>query len=166
MLRPAIGWRISDQFTAYLGYAHVITGTSDAVATNENRVFQQLNWTIGRIGAVAISSRTRLEERWRNDGADMAWRLREMIRLAVPVSTPASGRPARALAWSETFIALNDADWKVASGFDQQRTFIGAELPILKSSTMEVGYLNQIVRQPTGGQRMNHAVSLTFFIRT
>jgi len=166
LLRPAIGWRLSDRFTAYMGYARVVTDTSDTAETNEDRLFQQLNWTIGSVGTAAISSRTRLEERWRNDGSDMGLRLREMIRVAVPVSTPASGRPARALAWSETFIALNNTDWKVTSGFDQQRSFIGAELPILKRSTLEIGYLNQIVRIPTGGQRMNHTLSVTFFLRT
>jgi len=43
LLRPAIGWRLSDRFTAYMGYARVVTDTSDTAETNEDRLFQQLN---------------------------------------------------------------------------------------------------------------------------
>jgi Protein of unknown function (DUF2490) len=165
LLRPAIGWRLSDKVTAYLGYARVETGTSDTLSTHEDRLFQQLNAPLFQIGSAAVTSRTRLEERWRNDGDEMGLRLRQMFRVAAPLATPPKGRPVRALAWSETFIGLNNTDWAAKSGFDQQRSFIGVEAPILDKSTIELGYLNQIVKRPSGGQRMNHILSITVFFR-
>ena len=64
----------------------------------------------------------------------------------------------------EGFVALNDTDWGARGGFDQLRTFVGAELPLPGASTIEAGYLNQLV-DGAGTTRMGHTVSLALFIR-
>ena len=158
LLRGALGWKLSPKVTVYQGYAHVMAGDA-----NDERSFQQLNWAIGKPFRGELSSRTRLEQRWRSNGQDMGWRLREMLRYEKPLK---SGNDAiNALVYAEGFAALNSTDWGAKSGFDQLRSFIGAELGLPGNSTAELGYLNQFVNQSGGRTRVNHVASITFFFR-
>lgn len=163
LLRGAIGWKLSPSVTLYQGYAHVETPVKKEPSFNEERSFQQLSWNIGKPLGGALSSRTRLEQRWRSDGGDTGWRLREMLRYEHALSEDRQG-PA-ALLWSELFVALNDTDWGARSGFDQLRTFVGVELPIGGASTAEIGYINQTIDQTLGRTRINHAASVTAWFR-
>jgi hypothetical protein len=91
----------------------------------------------------------------------MGLRLREMVRLEIPVAR----NGLAVLGYAELFLALNDTDWGARSGFDQLRSFVGAEIPLAGKSTIELGYLNQTIDQPAGRRRMNHALSLSLFFR-
>lgn len=162
ILRGALGWQLSRNLTVYQGYAHVVLPMDGGKDVNEERSFQQVTWTIGRPWNGELSSRTRLEQRWRSDGDDMGWRLREMLRYEKPLM---AGSKVNALIYAEGFAALNDTDWGARTGFDQLRSFLGAELGTGGKSTIEVGYLNQLVNQPAGNRRVNHVASLTFFFR-
>lgn len=163
LLRGAVGWKLSPRLTVYQGYAHVAVPVEGGRDVNEERSFQQLSWTIGRPWGGELSSRTRLEQRWRSDGEDMGWRLREMLRYEKPLK-PGSNA-VNALIYGEGFAALNSTDWGAKGGFDQLRSFIGAELGLGGASTAEVGYLNQIINQRGGNARVNHVGSITLFFR-
>lgn len=161
ILRGAIGVKLSDRATFYQGYARVITPRDTMRDLAEHRSFQQLSWVIGKPFGGEFSTRTRFEQRWRNDGADMGLRLRGMARLEIPVAH--SGLAA--LGYAEGFAALNDTDWGARAGFDQVRSFIGAEIPLAGRSTIELGYLNQTINQRGGRHRMNHMLSFGLFAR-
>ncbi len=163
LLRGAVGWKLSPSATVYQGYAHVVVPTEGGRDVNEERSFQQLNLALGQPWKGDLSSRTRLEQRWRSDGNDMGWRLREMIRYEKPLK--ADSDAINALVSAEAFIALNDTDWGARGGFDQLRTFVGAELGLPGKSTAEIGYLNQVIDQSSGRTRMNHVASLSVFFR-
>lgn len=162
-LRPALGWQASPAVSLYGGYAYVHTDSRVQRATREHRGWQQLSWTLGPTAIGTLSSRTRLEQRWRNDGDDTGWRLRQMLRTAVPLAP--GPHPVKALASVETFVALNGTDWGARAGFDQLRSFAGVELPLKGKSTIEAGYLNQIVNARHGVTRVNHVLSLALFVR-
>ena len=163
LFRGAIGWKFSPSVTLYQGFAHIVVPVEGGKDVNEERSFQQINWTLGKPWAGKLSSRTRLEQRWRSDGDDMGWRLREMLRYEKPLK-PGSDA-LNALVYAEGFIALNDTDWGVRGGFDQLRSFIGAEVGLPGASTLEVGYLNQVINQRGGDTRVNHVASVTLFFR-
>ena len=163
LFRGALGWKVSPTITVYQGYAHVVVPIEGGRDVNEERSFQQLNWALGRPWRGELSSRTRLEQRWRSDGGDTGWRLREMIRYEKPLR-PGSDA-VNALVYAEAFVAFNDTDWGARSGFDQLRSFIGAEVGLPGASTLEIGYLNQVVDQTRGRTRINHVASLTLFFR-
>lgn len=163
LFRGALGWKFSPSLTLYQGFAHVVVPIDEGTDVNEERSFQQLSWTLGKPLGGELSSRTRLEQRWRSDGDDMGWRLREMIRYEKPLK--ANSDAVNALFYAEGFAALNDTDWGARSGFDQLRSFIGAELGLPGASTLEVGYLNQIINQRAGNTRVNHVASVTLFFR-
>ena len=163
LFRGAIGWKFSPSVTLYQGFAHIVVPVEGGKDVNEERSFQQINWTLGKPWAGKLSSRTRLEQRWRSDGDDMGWRLREMLRYEKPLN-PGSDA-LNALVYAEGFVALNDTDWGVRGGFDQLRSFIGAEVGLPGASTLEVGYLNQVINQSRGDTRVNHVASVTLFFR-
>ena len=163
LFRGAMGWKFSPSVTLYQGFAHIVVPVESGKDVNEERSFQQINWTLGKPWAGELSTRTRLEQRWRSDGDDMGWRLREMLRYEKPLN-PGSDA-LNALVYAEGFVALNDTDWGVRGGFDQLRSFIGAEVGLPGASTLEVGYLNQVINQRGGDTRVNHVASVTLFFR-
>ncbi|MEC3911162.1 DUF2490 domain-containing protein [Sphingobium sp. CR2-8] len=163
IFRGALGWKFSPSITLYQGYAHVVVPIEGGRDVNEERSFQQLNWALGKPWGGELSSRSRIEQRWRSDGHDMGWRLREMLRYEKPLR-PGSDA-VNALVYAEGFVALNDTDWGARGGFDQLRSFLGAEIGLPGASTLEVGYLNQLVNQRGGNTRVNHVASVTLFFR-
>ena len=163
LLRGAVGWKLSPNLTVYQGYAHVTLPVDGARDVNEERSFQQVSWIMGKPWGGELSSRTRLEQRWRSDGNDMGWRLREMVRYEKPLR-PGSNA-VNALIYGEGFIALNGTDWGAKGGFDQVRGFVGAELGLGGASTAEIGYLNQYINQRRGNARAHHVASVTLFFR-
>lgn len=163
LLRGVIGWKLSSNLSVYQGYAHVMLPTRDGRDINEERSFQQVNWTIGKPWKGELSSRTRLEQRWRSDGNGMGWRLREMLRYERALMPESS--TVNALVYTEGFIALNRTDWGQKAGFDQLRSFIGTEIKLMGTSTAEIGYLNQYIDQSSGAKRMNHVAAVTLFFR-
>ncbi len=163
LFRGAIGRKFSPSVTVYQGFAHIVAPVEGGKDVNEERSFQQLNWTLGKPWAGELSSRTRLEQRWRSDGNDMGWRLREMLRYEKPLEPNSDA--LNALVYAEGFVALNNTDWGARDGFDQLRSFIGAEVGLPGASTLEVGYLNQIINQRGGNTRVNHVASVTLFFR-
>ncbi|EQB30101.1 DUF2490 domain-containing protein [Sphingobium ummariense] len=163
LLRGAVGWKLSPAATLYQGYAHIVVPVEGGRDVNEERSFQQLSWTLGKPWGGELSSRTRLEQRWRSDGDDMGWRLREMLRYEKPLR--ADSNAVNALVYAEGFVALNDTDWGARGGFDQLRTFLGVELGLPGASTAELGYLNQLINQAGSNSRVNHVASVTIFFR-
>lgn len=161
--RGAIGWKLSPTVTIYQGYGHIVSPVENGRDVNEERSFQQLNLALAKPWGGDLASRTRLEQRWRSDGSDTGWRLREMLRYEKPIK-PGSDA-FNALVHAEAFVALNSTDWGTQAGFDQLRTFVGAEIGLPGTSTIEAGYLNQVIDQRGGRTRINHVVSLTLFVR-
>ncbi|RZM32060.1 MAG: DUF2490 domain-containing protein [Sphingomonas sp.] len=162
LVRPAVGWRINDAVTAYLGYAHVALPRRGEKDRNEDRLFVQLSWTIGDVGRGTLSSRTRLERRDLSTGRETGWRVRQMMRYVHPLGDP---KRVRALVSAEPFVAFNDTDWGARSGFDQLRSFAGVEIPLEGKTTVELGYLNQFVNDAGGDRRVNHIAAASLFVR-
>lgn len=169
ILRGAAGWQVSKALSVYQGYARVIDPVPGGRDLHEDRVFQQVTWTIGKIGRGTLSSRTRLEERWRSDGGvreggAMGIRLRDMIRYVHPLRDDGNG--PKALVYAEPFVNLKGSDWGMRRGHDQLRSFVGLEVPVgTGKSTIEAGYLNQRVNMAGGRIGDNHTLSLTLFVR-
>lgn len=163
IVRPAIGWKISDSVTLYQGYARLENTPPGQRAVSEDRSFQQLGWEIGTVARVKLSSRTRFEQRFQTSGRDTGFRLRQQLRAAIPLTDETRG--VAAVAWTEAFVALNGTDWGARAGLDRVRTFAGLELPLAGTSTLEVGYMNQTVNAPASRVTMDHIVSVNVFVR-
>ena len=148
ILRPGLGYRFNGHVSAWAGYAAVPSlpdSTRDWVL--EQRAWQQGLFTIPFAEKLMLQLRPRLEQRFREGEEDVAHRLRAFVRLNV---TPSREVPLLLATWNETFLHLNDASWGPSSGFDQNRLFLGFGVRALRTSRVEIGYLNATTKTHDG----------------
>lgn len=151
LLRPSVTLKLPRGASASLGYVYADTRFRGTPRNREHRAWQQVAYTFVDRPALRLTGRTRLEQRFRvGPGDDTGWRLRQQLRLQLPVA----GRTA-ALVWNETFVQLNDTDWRARAGVDQVRTFAGVAQPLRPGLALEAGYLNQTIFR-IGPDRVNH----------
>lgn len=163
VLRPAIGARIGRDAHAVAGYAYVRTDPATGPVSHEHRPWQQIQFVPVRTstGAPLVISRTRLEQRMVEGRDGTSWRLRQFVRLQVPIKG-SSG--LQLVGFTEGFFNLNATRWGVRDGIDQWRNFVGVGFPVLPRARLEPGYLNQRISRP-GEDRVNHILSATLFVR-
>ncbi len=123
----------------------------------EQRLFQQLVWS-GRAAGGTIALRTRLEQRFLEADDRIAWRIRQHVRLARPLT--ASGRLVFVVA-DEVFSHVASTR-RVARGFDQHRVSLGLRRLVTARTAVEVSYVNQYLRLRSAPSRMTHALNATF----
>ena len=161
ILRPAVGYQVSDTVSVYAGYAWVRTQPEGRAASTEHRAYQQLSLRlVGGPGKVTLASRTRLEQRFIEGRSDMGWRVRNLIRLDVPL-----GKGVGAIVSGEPFVNLDTTTWGQRAGFDQMRGFAGIGVPLARGIALEAGYAGQYVNRAGVPDRMNHIGSLSLNIR-
>ena len=84
--RLQIGHRLTDRLTGWIGYVHVVTYVADGRNGIDNQMVEQLNWNMGTLGKLRLSSRTRLEERFLRGNDAVSWRIREQLRASTAVA--------------------------------------------------------------------------------
>lgn len=162
LLRPAIGARIGRDAHAVAGYAYVRTDPRGGALSNEHRPWQQVQFVPLRLksGAPLLISRTRLEQRMVEGRDGISWRLRQFLRLQVPVNAKAG---IQLVGYTEGFFNLNTTAWGANDGIDQWRTFVGVGFPVTKRIRMEPGYLNQRIVRP-GDDRVHHVFNIALSV--
>lgn len=159
LIRPGIGYALTDHSTVWIGYAHVSSYPVVGDEIEENRIWQQYMWS-GPTLLGAFTSRTRLEQRWQENGSDTGGRFRQSFKF----NWPFSFHPAASfVAWDEVFVHLNSTDWGARKGFDQNRGFAGLGYRWQPHILTEIGYLNQFICTAST-DRMNHILSLNVFL--
>lgn len=162
IVRPGIGYQVTDTISVWAGYAWTPTTTPYVNNTyDEHRAWQQLIWS-DKFSWGRVTSRSRLEQRFVPDhiGNDMANRYRHLLKAAIPLSF-APGFSY--IIQSEAFVGLNDTDWVPRRGFDQNRFFTGLGYAFNKNISAEVGYMNQyIIRR--GANYMGHNLVVNLFM--
>lgn len=147
IVRPALGYRFDKVASVWAGYASVGVFDDDPTkSTQEHRAWQQGLFSVP-ISALTIQVRPRLEERFREDQSDVAFRARLFVRANVTFSADS---PVILATWTEPFFHLNDAAWGPKAGFDQNRLFLGLGVKGPPGFRVEAGYLNVTVLRPTG----------------
>lgn len=162
ILRPALGYALTPAVTVHAGYALVTTHPpGPAGAATEHRPWQQLTWTLP-VTAVALTSRTRLEQRFPEGSGEAGHRLRQFVRATRRAPDSGAGYLT---AYDEVFVELNDTGWGQRAGIRQNRAFAGLGWFIDRErrTAVEVGYLNQWVDRP-GPDRVSHVLSVNLFI--
>lgn len=125
----------------------------------EHRSWQQLQMPLtASEGGLSLSTRLRLEQRYPDTGGPVGWRLRAQLRGQLRLDR------ITLLAWTESFIGLNETPWGQRSGIDQWRIFMGVQKPLSRQLNLEAGYLNQHVVR-TGPDRVNNVFSTSLIYR-
>jgi len=144
--------------TAGVGYSYVPSYEDGELTTREHRIRQQVSVPVGRLGRGEVAARLRLEQRWRDDGEDVKFRLRPRVTWTRPIGE--KGLAVRLL--HESFMNLNDTDWGQEARYDRMRNQVALRRDLAKGLTGEVGYLNQYIFQGDRPDEVDHA--LTFAI--
>lgn len=159
IVRPGLGYDITDHQTLWAGYAWIRTSPSSGDTFDENRIWQQ--WTYApTAGDFRFLHRSRFEQRYFDNADDVALRWRQLAR----VQRVFDGSPYSLVAWDEIFFNLNDAN-AIRAGLDQNRAFLGFGLQDVPLSPVrtEIGYLNQFINRQGSIDGMNHILSVNFF---
>jgi hypothetical protein len=159
VLRPALGFDLADNASAWLGYAYVTTSNTSGARIDEHRVWQQLSWNTAKWGETRLSLRTRVEERWRDAGADTAVTLRQQVKLVSPFP---GVRNADLVLIAEPFFDFRDTDWGAQSGLRQLRSSIGIGFALSQGIRLETGYLNQYAPRSNQSDIANHLAYFQF----
>lgn len=162
VIRPAIGYRITDSLKGWVGYARFRAENSAGAVAHENRYWQQLDWPAGRFRGGNVSMRTRLEQRSVSIGEDIGIVLRFQTKYVRPFGTKGDNSLIIGI---EPFFDLKDTDWKGKSGLTQNRTFIGIGWRVAGSMSIETGYMNQYIWVDGQEDRSFHHGVLNFNIR-
>lgn len=172
LLRPALGYQLTENLSIWQGYAWVGNFNQKHTAPQspffeESRIYQQVNYT-HKFSGLKFLSRTRLEERWIEHADGTAVRFRQMLRVTYPLPIA----PDWALVgYDEVFINLNTVGVATGkgpgAGLDQNRFFVGVNKTFSQYINVDLGYQNQMLngRQlPGNANLINHILMLQFFI--
>ncbi len=161
IVRPGLGWSLTERTTAWVGYGWIHTSPISFDEFDEHRIWQQLTWSES-YEPFKLALRSRLEQRFVETGDDTGWRFRQLIRLQH--NLPAFPR-LMLVSWDELFLNINDVDFGAESGFDQNRVFVGVGWKRRPENSwrIEIGYLNQVIYNPGGADRINHILSVNLF---
>jgi hypothetical protein len=158
-LDVGIGYAITSSVTVSGGYDWLRTDPlSAAPSFDEHRLVQDVSWKHA-IGPPVLTSRARIEERFFSNASGVAIRFRGKARLRW---APSEDALVGLILDDEVFLNTNDLDSVVSAGFDQNRLFAGFDVALTpdRKASLELGYLNQYLRPPSGPDNMVHILSL------
>ena len=164
LIRPGLGYALTDQSTVWLGYAHAWNELPDNTDIQEDRIWEQYIWS-GKTPLGNFTFRPRLEQRWQANGNDTSSRFRQFLKFSWPLSLlPGTDF----VLWDEVFVNLYDTDWgprlQTHQGLDQNRGFVGIGYRFSPEIKTEIGYMNQYIPSHTAANdRMNHILSVWLF---
>lgn len=138
----SLGYRLNPHHAFYAGYGfqHVLPPLSGG-PTNENRGFQQYTFDDPTpYGAIRLT--TRLEERTVNIAEGVSLRARQQLQFTHDLSPD-----WYVIGADEMFFNLNTVSWGPATGFDQNRLFLGIGYRLTQEIRGEVGYMNNYINR-------------------
>jgi hypothetical protein len=144
ILRPMLGYNLNESQTLWVGYA-LITQERQGEIVNEQRLFQMITFK-GKISdsPVVYLASTRLEERVLENYDELNFRLRQSLRIAIPLMENKNFKLSL-IFQDEVFLRLNQTQWAGQKGFDQNRFYIGLEHQTKIGNTpvfFNAGYMN------------------------
>ena len=159
LIRPALGYNLSEQLSAFVGYAWTPTFMNSSYEgdfRNENRIWQQLLYKHD-LGGLQWQHRLRQEQRIIEDLDAVSNRTRYLLRGSYGLTDDGA---FGLTGYNEIFITENGSKKGPVGGFDRDRVFFG---PYLRSGSgrFEVGYLGEYARQFGNDSRMINALLLS-----
>ena len=157
LIRPGVQFTLANGVRLGAGYGFVATAPHGALPianpTREHRSWQQLSLT-QKAGALTISHRYRLEQRWltavlpdtpRGEPASAPTTYANRTRYLGRVQGPLVGlqlrrRPLQAFVWDEVLMPIGGGGARLQ--VTQNRAAIGIGLPLDARQRVEIGYMN------------------------
>lgn len=154
-----LGYKLSTKITVWAGYVHNPNYNAGNFAVMERRAREQITFdNFAQIGAVSLSGRLRMEQRWRDEIDGTGWRTRPYLKFSLPLG----GTTAPTLNLSEeAFVNLSNTSFQSKDGLERLRTVISLSLPVSKVVRLEGGYLNQHRFITNGPDTDDHALTVS-----
>jgi hypothetical protein len=162
LARPGIGYKLNDSTNVWLGYGRFRSRGRSGAVVDENRYWQQIDWSGNPWHGGTLSLRGRLEQRFVTAGDDTGVVLRLMAKYVRPLR---AGGNTSLILGVEPFFDLVDTDWGGDSRLGQNRAFVALGWRLNDSVSMETGYMNQYFWLENREDVMNHLGTVTFKVR-
>jgi len=146
-----LGFRATKNIEIGFGYRRVGAHNGNRGAA-EDRIRQQMVGTFG-----PVTTRFRVDERFSTRDSEVGFRIRPLIRYNHRLGT----RGVALFVSHESFFLPNSTSWGQRSGYERMRNIVGVTLPLGRSASTDIGYLNQyrLGRDGAEGQ-VDHALSI------
>lgn len=148
VIRPVLSFEVNERLEISGGYRYsqsIRTGADQI----EHRLWQQADYRLFETWGVEFSSRTRLEQRYREGTSGTGWRVRQRIGLEYPLK----GTGLTLSLSEEIMLGLNTTEWGNDSGLQENRSRAGFERTIA-GTKWQIGYL----RRDRDGETSDHIV--------
>ncbi len=159
--RVGLGYRLNRGWRVYARFDYYVTDSPAIGTFHETRAQQSANWTGSAWGRVNVRFRGMMEQRWIDERDGTAWRFRPRLGLEWPSN---HFNHVDWMLFSESFFDLRELDW-VDRGFNQQRFFFGARIPLAAGVNLETGYQAQWLNPLGTGDLVNHTLVGMFRFR-
>jgi hypothetical protein len=156
LLFSQIGYALNEQTSVWLGYAHDWIHSLDKPSYQESRSYEDFLWNVP-FGDLKFTSRTRLEQRIRQDTGDLGVRARQFLQLSHPLRFIHNNLSAYVN--DEVFAYLNSNTFG-PTGFSENRAAAGLAFQFIKQLGVDLGYLGQYVVGKPGNDLFTHNVQL------
>ena len=141
LLFAQLGYSLNEYASVWLGYVHDWIHPLDKLSYHENRPYEDFLWNTA-FGDLKFTSRTRLEQRIRQDTGNTAVRARQMLQLSHPLHFIHDDLSA--YVGDEVLGYLNTNSFG-PTGFSENRAFAGLAFQFTKQLGVDLGYLGQYV---------------------
>ncbi|MGY6274808.1 DUF2490 domain-containing protein [Methylomonas sp. MgM2] len=148
------GYSINKNASVWLGYMHDWLHPLDKQAFQENRPYQDFLWN-SSFDDLKFTSRTRLEQRIREDTGNVGVRARQLFQASYPLKF--IDNDLRVYAGDEVLCYLNENTFG-RTGFSENRAFGGLSYQLTKQLGADLGYLGQFIDNKTGNNTFTHNV--------
>ena len=162
LIRPAVGYAINDNTKGWFGYARFRARNRSGDVADENRYWQQVDWTARNWTGSRLTLRARLEQRSVSVGDDVGVVFRLMAKYVRPIG---EGGTSNLVLAFEPFFNLADTDWSGETGLRQNRVFVGFDRRLSEQVTLEAGYMNQYIWFEDSTDRSNHLAVFNFKVK-
>jgi len=150
-----LGFRASKHLEFGFGYRWVGAHNGNNGA-DEDRLRQQVVGTFG-----PVTTRFRVDERFNPRGGEVGFRIRPLVRYNHKVGT----KGVALFVSHESFFLPNTTSWGQRAGYERMRNIVGINVPLGRSVTSDIGYLNQYRFGHDGAEaQMDHALTVQLTI--
>lgn len=157
VLQPAVGYRLNSRVSFWGGYTYFTSELGGVTTISEHRSYEQVSWNMVHWRNATLKSRSRLEQRHRENRDDTDFRFRQQLRLDVRFDFNPN---LIFILGDEYFYHVRDTEW-TQQGYGQNRFYTGLGFDF-HNVHIEALYMNQQYRIRHSQNLVNHLVVLNF----
>jgi hypothetical protein len=156
LLFAQLGYSLNEHASVWLGYVHDWIHPLDKLSFRENRPYEDFLYNTA-FGDWKFTSRSRLEQRIRQDTGNTGVRARQMLQLSHPLRFVHDDLSV--YVGDEVLGYLNTNTFG-PTGFSENRAFAGLAFQFTQQLGGDLGYLGQYVVNKPGNDLFTHNVQL------